>query len=252
MAIWTVSWEIYEELRTLDISDPSIPDPTIASRKFRLGQATSWARWGRSQQDRTQITARNEAEFHALAPLTTSVVLLGVNWGATLPDEEVQDWHNFHTAGHAGDARLSKSIPPALDALPHDSGQSAPAPYMTDVFKLVPTRNGVELQRQIAADAGVHDHVARCAELLRRELAICTRGNGGVPPLLVALGGHAYEWLTGKKRTSGPIADVVASVFGGDTPRIAKINHASASRPDAERTAQLITALHEHRQYLGN
>lgn len=114
---------------------------------------------------------------------------------------------------------------------------------MTDVFKLVPTRDGTAPQKQIKADKPMHDHVARCAALLRVELEICTRGNSGTPPLLVALGGHAYDGLTGKKPGSRPIMDAVASVFGSEVPRIAKINHASASRPDPERTAQLIKIL---------
>lgn len=238
-----VSWEIYEELRTLDISDASIPDPDIASRTFRLGQAASWARWGTTRHDLTPITANNEAEFRGLAPLTTAVVLFGVNWGGGEAASDIEDWRNFHTEGHTGDLRLSKSLPLALETIPHEPGEPAPAPYMTDVFKLVPTRDGTALQKQIKADYVSHDHVARCAELLKVELDICTRGNDGTPPLLVALGMHAYEWLTGKKIGSLPIAEAVRSVFGSKEPRIAKINHASASKPDEERTAQLAQIL---------
>lgn len=240
MPATTVTWEIYKELRSLDISDSSIPDADIAGRTFRLGQAVSWARWGATRNDLTPITANTQAEFCELAPLTTAVVLFGVNWGGSEAASDIEDWRNFHTIGHAGDLRLSKSLPPALEAIPHETGSLAPAPYMTDVFKLVPTRDGTALQKQIKADKPMHDHVARCAALLRVELEICTRGNNGTPPLLVALGGHAYDWLTGEKPGSRPIMDAVASVFGSEVPRIAKINHASASRPDPERTAQLI------------
>ncbi|WKD61690.1 hypothetical protein CCICO_08385 [Corynebacterium ciconiae DSM 44920] len=248
MSATSVSWEIYEELRALDISDASIPDADIAGRKFRLGQAASWARWGTTRDDLAPITASSEKEFSGLAPLTTALVLFGVNWGGSDVACDIEDWRNFHTAKHAGDLRLSRSLPAALETIPREHGELTPAPYMTDVFKLVPTRDGTALQKRIKADKASHDHVVRCAELLEVELEICMRGNNDTAPLLVALGGHAYDWLTGKKRGSGPIEQVVRSLFAGEEPRIAKINHASASRADTERTAQLSKILANNAQ----
>lgn len=242
----SVIWETYKELRTLEISDPTIPDAALAGQRFRLGQAASWARWGDTRDDLRPITARSEAQFRHLGPLTTAIIFLGLNWGGTQAPRETKDWQNFHATGHAGDLRLSTSLPPALQGIPRAPGTPAPAPYMTDVFKLVPTRNGTALQRQLAADAAVHNHVARCAALLEAELALCTRSNGGTPPLLVALGAHAYGWLTGVKRRSGPITQAVAEGCGGRRPRIVRINHASAARPNAERTRQLAAAIEDN------
>lgn len=211
-----------EQLRKFDISDDSIPDAAIAGRKFRLGQAASWAHWGETRHDLAPITARTRDEFQKLAPLTTAVVILGVNWGGTEAASVIKDWQNLHTEGHPGDLRLSKSLPAAFENIPHVPGEHTPAPYMTDVFKLVPTRDGAALQQQIKADAESHDHVARCAALLKNELELCTQGHGGIPPLLVALGGHAYEWLTGTKPGSAPIVGAVKSVFSFRRPRIEK------------------------------
>ncbi|WP_201613260.1 hypothetical protein [Gulosibacter hominis] len=246
MTAATVNWEIYEQLRTLDISDESIPDAAIASQKFRLGQAASWARWGETRHDLAPITAHSREEFQALAPLTTAVVILGLNWGGTEAGPDIIDWQTFHTKGHAGDLRLSRSLPQAFEKIPHTPGEPAPAPYMTDVFKLVPTPDGAKLRQKIQADYGTHDHVTRCAELLKTELDICTRGNEGIPPLLITLGIRAYKWLIGTEPGSAPIVQVIQSVFGGRRPTIAKIHHSSASKPDAERTTQLIAALSNH------
>ncbi|MCS4535800.1 uracil-DNA glycosylase family protein [Corynebacterium sp. HS2168-gen11] len=244
-----MSWDIYEELRTLDISDSSIPDDDISSRQFRLGQAASWARWGATRHDLTSITADNHVEFQTLAPLTTSVVFLGVNWGGTKAADQLPDWRNFHTERHKGDKRLSKSLPPALECIPHDPQILAPAPYMTDVFKLIPTVDGSSLEKKISHDAAQHDHIQRCAQLLEAELDICTRGNHGIPPLLIALGNHAYDWLTGQKRGSDPIVNAVANVCGVHKPRIMKIYHGSASKPDDLRTEKLISVLQDNRQF---
>lgn len=249
MLATTVSWEIYEELRTLDISDTSIPDVAIAQRKFRLGQAASWARWGGDiTHDLAPITANNEDEFQSLAPMTTSVVFLGVNWGGTEAAKEIKDWQNFHTQGVGGDTRLMKSLPAALDKIPHEQGVAAPAPYMTDVFKLVPTRDAEDLKKKIEDDAKYHnhDHVQRCADLLQAELEICTRGNNGVPPLLIALGGAAYDWLSGKENGSGPIVKVLDTLYGDKSYTIEKIYHGAASRPDEARTEQLITIINNY------
>ncbi|MGV3103841.1 uracil-DNA glycosylase family protein [Rothia sp. 32237D007AR] len=246
MLATTVSWEIYEELRTLDISDTSIPDVAIAQRKFRLGQAASWARWGDTRHDLSPITAANEDEFQSLAPMTTSVVFLGVNWGGTEAAKEIKDWQNFHTEKHSGDLRLMKSLPAALDEIPHKQGVAAPAPYMTDVFKLVPTRTVKNLNEKIEDDAKDHDHVQRCADLLQAELEICTRGNNGVPPLLIALGNDAFDWLSGEENESGPFVKALSSVYRNTPCRIEKIIHASARRPDAQRTEQLISIFKKH------
>lgn len=70
----------------------------------------------------TPITANTEVEFCELAPLTTAVVLFGVNWGGSEAANDIEDWRNFHTKGHAGDLRLSKPLPPALEAIPHETG----------------------------------------------------------------------------------------------------------------------------------
>ena len=235
MLATTVSWEIYEELRTLDISDTSISDVAIVQRKFRLGQAASWARWGNTRHDLAPITADNEDEFQSLAPMTTSVVFLGLNWGGTEVGKEIKDWQNFHTKGSKGDLRLMKSLPAALDEIPHEKGVAAPAPYMTDVFKLAPTRTAKDLKKKTKED---HNLVQRCAGLLQAELEICTRGHNGVPPLLIAFGNAAYGWLSDK---DGPFASALSRVYR-DTPcRIEKIIHAVAPKPNTVRTEQLIS-----------
>ncbi|MEJ5921797.1 hypothetical protein [Bifidobacterium thermophilum] len=242
MLATTVSWEIHEELRTLDISDTSISDVAIAQRKFRLGQAASWARWGNTTYDLAPITADNEDEFQSLAPMTTSVVFLGLNWGGTEVGKDIKDWQNFHAERHGGDTRLKKSLPAALDEIPHEQGVAAPAPYMTDVFKLAPTRDAKDLKKKAKED---HNLVQRCADLLQTELEICTRGNNGVPPLLIAFGNAAYYWLSGEGNGRAPFASALSRVYG-DTPRIEKIIHGAAPRPNAMRTEQLISIFKKH------
>ncbi|MCI6206873.1 MAG: hypothetical protein SPK00_06515 [Corynebacterium glucuronolyticum] len=59
----------------------------------------------------------------------TSIVLFAINWGGTHAPEHCADWQNFHTKGQRGDCTLRNSIGGIVDK----------APYMTDVFKLVPT-----------------------------------------------------------------------------------------------------------------
>lgn len=192
----TLNWDVYNRLRTLDISDSTIPDPEIAHRTFRLGQAASWARWGENTYDLSPITATTPEQFENLKPLTTSIVLFAINWGGTHAPEHFADWQNFHTKGHRGDSTLRNSIGGIVDK----------APYMTDVFKLVPTPRAADLDKKIRADARLgHNHVQRCANILRQELQLCTEGNGGRPPVLVAMGKAAFEWL------SGPFAQVIES-----------------------------------------
>jgi hypothetical protein len=121
---------------------------------------------------------------------------------------------------------------------------------MSDVFKLIPTKDGNELGKQITLDlANGIDHVDRCATILRDELKICMDGAGGEAPTLVAMGGYAFGWLTGAKGvTKGDtrIAAVVDEVLGdGARKRVRQIPHGTSSKTYDERVAAFNALLEE-------
>lgn len=204
MAFPYVRYETYAALRDMDISHPDI------GGTWRLGQMTSWSRWGKTTADLDPITASNEATFDQLQPFTTQVILFAINLGGTSITPDLEDWRNFHTKGHVGDSTLKNSIAMAMGRIP----EQVPALYLTDVFKLVPTKTAGDLDRRIKVDlAQGIDHIGRCAEILKEELRICTAGTGGRPPVLVAMGKEAFLWLTGAKQDTR-IAQAVDEVLG--------------------------------------
>lgn len=162
--------------------------------------------------DLAPISASDEQEFDRLAPLTTAVVLLAINWGGEAAPDDPTFWTNFHTRGHRGDGTLKNSVRLAMSEVsggdPAGAARMA-APYLTDVFKLVPTPTSARLDDRIRSDLarGV-DHVARCADALEEELTICSRGTDGRPPLLVGMGSAATRWLRGEvvdRRIAGAV-----------------------------------------------
>lgn len=235
------SYETYAALRDMDISDPLLGS-------WRLGQMASWSRWGATTGDLAPITAHSREEFDQLQPLTTSVILFGVNLGGTSIKPDLEDWRNFHTVNHGGDAKLMESLRRAKSK---SSGwDEVPAFYMSDVFKLIPTKDGGELGEQITEDleTGI-DHVGRCAAILREELEICMAGAGGQAPTLVAMGGYALGWLTGAKNVTKNdmrIADVVDEVLGdGASKRVRLIPHGTSSKTYDFRVAAFNSLLEE-------
>lgn len=202
------SYETYRRLRDLDLSHPAV------AGAWRLGHVASWARWGTTTHDLAPITAASPEEFRQLPPLTTSVVLLAINWGGNAPPVDPTFWTNFHTRGHRGDGTLKNSVRLAMSTL--DTGQDqVAAPYLTDVFKLVPTPTSARLDDRIEEDLarGV-DHVARCATALEHELTLCREGAGGRAPILVGMGGAATRWLRGEA-ADRRMADSVDRALGG-------------------------------------
>lgn len=235
MAFPHASFETYAALRDMDISDPLLGS-------WRLGQMASWSRWGTNTQDLTPITADSEEEFDQLEPFTTSVILFAINLGGEAIADGLEDWRNFHT--HRGDSSLSKSV--AMAKALTSGGDQIPALYMSDVFKLIPTPDGAELQDQITDDLeqGI-DHVERCAAILRDELKICMDGAGGQAPTLVAMGNWAFDWLTGATKDKR-IARVVDEVLGdGASQRVRKMPHYVFTASNEKRAAALHPVLEE-------
>lgn len=233
------SFETYTALRDMDISHPDITHPDPDGR-WRLGQMASWFRWGATTGDLAPITAQSKESFDQLEPFTTSVILFGVNLGGDKIVDGLEDWRNFHTENHSGDTKMSVSLGMAKEETP-GWGQ-IPAFYMSDVFKLIPTKDGKTLSGQITADLdqGI-DHVERCAAILRDELRICMEGAGGQAPTLVAMGGFAFGWLTGAKdvaKEDKRIAEVVDEVLGdGASKRVLQIPHGTSSKSYEVRVA---------------
>jgi hypothetical protein len=216
MAFPHASFETYTALRDKDISDPLLGS-------WRLGQMASWSRWGAISGDLAPITAHSQEEFDQIEPLTTRVILFAINLGGTAIKPNLEDWRNFHTKGHSGDGTLKNSIAMATD---FPGGDKIPALYMTDVFKLVPTKTAKNLDRKVELDlAQGIDHVERCAAILRDELRICMDGAGGQPPTLVAMGAEAFKWLTATEKDER-IARVVDEVLGdGASRRVREMDH---------------------------
>lgn len=213
------SYDVYRRLRDLDLSHPEV------TGTWRLGHAASWARWGTTTHDLAPISAAGPAEFERLAPLTTSVVLLAINWGGTAPPVDPPFWTNFHTRGHRGDGTLKNSVRLAMSLLANDQEQVA-APYLTDVFKLVPTPTSAQLDDRIEDDLvrGV-DHVARCATALEQELALCREGAGGRPPVLIGMGSAATRWLRGEVADRRMAAAVDRALGSGARTRVRRMDH---------------------------
>jgi hypothetical protein len=147
MAFPNTSFETYKALRDMDISHPDV------GSAWRLGQMVSWSRWGTTTGDLDPITANSKDDFDQLQPFTTRVVLFAINLGGTSITPDPEDWRNFHTEGHPPDGTLKKSIAMAKDRTP--GGDTIPALYMTDVFKLVPTKTAADLDRSNGISRGV-------------------------------------------------------------------------------------------------
>ncbi len=238
MAFPHASFETYTALRDMDISHPDIDGA------WRLGQMASWSRWGTTTADLEPITAHSKDGFDQLQPFTTRVILFAINLGGSSITPDLEDWRNFHTEGHGGDTKLNYSIAMAKDRTP--GGDQIPALYMTDVFKLIATKDGEKLNKQIKLDLtqGI-DHVERCAAILRDELKICMDGAGGQAPTLVAMGGKAFNWLTGAEADKR-IADVVDEVLGdGASKRVRRMPHYTYGGKHEERAAALHPVLEE-------
>jgi hypothetical protein len=236
MAFPHASFETYTALRDMDISHPDIDG------SWRLGQMTSWSRWGTTTGDLAPITADSKDSFDRLEPFTTSVILFAINLGGEAIADGLEDWRNFHT--HRGDTSLSKSVAMAKARTP--GGDQIPALYMSDVFKLIPTPDGAKLKDQITddLDQGI-DHVERCAAILRDELKICMDGAGGQAPTLVAMGGWAFDWLTGATKDKR-IARVVDEVLGdGASQRVRRMPHYVFTASNEKRAAALHPVLVE-------
>ena len=239
MAFPHASFGTYTALRDMDITHPDIDGA------WRLGQMASWSRWGTTTGDLDPITAHSRDGFDQLQPLTTRVILFAINLGGTSIAPDLEDWRNFHTKGHGPDTTLRNSIAMAMDRTP--GGDKIPAFYMTDVFKLIPTRSAKDLNPAIKRDlARGIDHVGRCAAILRDELNICMDGAGGPAPTLVAMGDEAFGWLTGA-REDKRIARVVDEVLGdGASKRVRRMDHyAFASGNHESRAAALHLVLEE-------
>jgi hypothetical protein len=214
MAFPHASFETYTALRDMDISHPDI------NGSWRLGQMASWSRWGKTTGDLAPITADSRDSFDRLEPFTTRVILFAINLGGKAIAEGLDDWRNFHTEGHRGDRTLSNSIDLAKEQT--SGGDTIPALYMTDVFKLIPTPTAKLLDKQIKQDlAQGIDHVGRCAAILRDELKICMAGAGGQAPTLVAMGSEAFKWLTGDEKDVR-IAQVVDEVLGDGASKLVR------------------------------
>lgn len=213
------SYEVYRQLRELDLSHPEV------AGAWRLGHAASWARWGSTTHDLAPITAADPEEFERLAPLTTSVVLLAINWGGMAPPVEPPFWTNFHTRGHRGDGTLKNSVRLAMSSRATDADRVA-APYLTDVFKLVPTPTSAQLDDRIEDDLarGV-DHVARCATALEHELELCREGAGGRTPVLVGMGSAATRWLRGEVADRRMADSVDRALGSGAHMRVRRMDH---------------------------
>ena len=240
MAFPRVEFDTYTALRDMDISHPDIDG------SWRLGQMTSWTRWGNATGDLSPITASTAEEFDQLPPFSTRVILFAINLGGTSMSSELEDWRNFHSQNHRGDSTLKNTMKKTTGGL--TGGDAIPAFYMTDVFKLVPTANAAQLDAKIKADrAGGIDHVERCAAILREELKLCLDGAGGHSPTLIAIGDAAFFWLTGKGKKDSRIAEVVDEVLGdGASKGVRRMDHYTfGSGSHESRTAVLQPLLQE-------
>lgn len=238
MTISTVDWDTYQAFRDLKISDPDVT-AALAARGanepvggWTLGHVSSWGRWGTPEDLCQPIRADSEQEFSGLAPLTTSIMFLSLNWGGEKPPIDAPMWGNFHAHGHGGDTRLAKGFRSAMQA----TGFTA-APYMSDVFKLIPSPRATDLTRIIREEESAgRDPIGRCIRLLHTEFTMCRDANNGVAPMIVAIGNDAYQWLTGKDHAtnkpvkSARVSDRLAEWLGEDPSRAVRwIPHHSGS-----------------------
>ena len=232
-----VAYETYAALRDHDISHRDVD-----GGRWQLGHVASWARWGLPGDLVGPITASSREDFAGLAPLTTSIVLFGINWGGESPPVDPPLWQNFHTPGHTGDGALRNSVRDAYAAV---LGEDAPAAYMSDVFKLIPTPNASELTRTIRRElAADRHHVSRCATLLEWELGMCRDGAQGVPLVIVGMGAAAFNWLSGRVKDQRIAMAVDAALGTGAHQRVRRMPHYSfGSATREQRTSALADIL---------
>ncbi|PPH19196.1 MULTISPECIES: hypothetical protein [unclassified Rathayibacter] len=239
MSFPPVDYATYQALR-----DEEISHPDVEGGGWKLGHATSWARWGERGDLAGPVTASSPEEFVELQPMTTSVVLFAINWGGKNPPSDPTFWQTFHSPGHRGDGALRNSVRAAYDEV---LDSSAPVAYMSDVFKLVPTRDAGALRTTLRDEqqAG-RDHVERCAELLTWELITCREGADGRTPVVVGMGDAAFEWLSG----TGPdtrIAEALEKALGPDARSFVRRmpHYTFGSATNHERTTALTRILRE-------
>ncbi|WP_217132935.1 hypothetical protein [Leucobacter chinensis] len=222
MAFDHIDYATYEALRDMDITPNASFEDTTG--QWDLGHATSWSRWGTETADLEPITANSAAEFATLKPLSTRIVFFAINMGGEAMAEHREHWRNFHTRGHRGDTTLRNSFALAFEG--HKSAADIPGFYVSDVFKLIPTKDSNTLASAIKKHriAG-RDHVERCAALLQEELMMCRDGIDGQVPILVAMGKAAFTWLSGDQKDQR-IAEVVDKTLGaGARDRVVRMAH---------------------------
>ena len=257
MSINVIGWESYDALRQCvagheDVRAAMIAqglDPEEPAGGWRLGHTSSWGRWASPADLTASITASSEADFRDMAPLTTSVVFLAINWGGVAPPVAARDWQNFHARGHAGDTNLSKAF---AEAMVHTGFPAAP--YMSDVFKLIPTPTAAALGRTIRdEEKDGRDPIGRCIDVLEKELTICRAGNEGRKPVIVGIGAAAYGWLSGRR--GGPttalrpnrVSTAVGSWLGEDASEVVRWmpHYTFGSSTHASRVAALVSIFEE-------
>lgn len=252
-------YDTYVALRDHDITNPRL-DP----HEWRLGQASSWAHWGpagaapritaenralpsatsaaglkASIADLSRLSHADRAEFESSSyPLTPSVVLLGLNFAGTSLEPGSGDFFPFH---HPGATSTDHFLRASVELAVFDAGfpDPYPAPYVTDVFKLAPTPFGPDLVRAFGGQP--HPAIDHGLAVLRFELETLTRANHGQPPILIALGNHAHDWLSGRAKHSDS-RQFRALVEGIEAPLHKAIHYANVGRVSA-RASQIEVAL---------
>lgn len=244
MALQPVDYATYAALRDLDLSHPDVDataPPPDGTDTWVLGHASSWARWSNTTDDVAAITAHSPDEFESLEPLTTSVVVLTTNQAADSP-AGARIWGAFH---HDDDITVADSV-----RRTYERTGPIPAPYLTDIFKLLPAPT-TELDSQIEQERDQNrDHVGRCAQILQQELSLCVDGSDGTTPTLVAVGGAAYTWLSGRDWNTGKpivdqrIADTVNEVLGeGANRRVEWVPHFNPGVATHDQRATALAAI---------
>lgn len=179
------------------------PIGTHEGKPVLISHTASWAVWSEGAEDIAPTD-----DWLRRQDLTTSVILLGANWGSN-PDHIsalVKDrWATFHTdpTKNPVHPKPDENEVHDLRLLPHqklkraimrDSGDSpARGAYMTDLIKMVPTRNTEELLRQNQNVAELRPS----ADAFAHELSLARDHNAGAPPLIIALGQNTYRMLLG-------------------------------------------------------
>lgn len=228
--------QLIEDLREVTVGNAEVGTTT-------LDQVSSWAVYPSGDDDH----APTDQEL-LQSRLTTSVVLMGANWGSNGAEVALLDqepWANFHTDPTPDKKRFPhRTLRRVIGGFDNSPGlPDLQGCYMSDVVKLVSTPDARGLRETLMTNPAEAD---RCAHELRQELEILAKYSGSGSLAIIACGYEAYRLLLGGRwsdvGTYPPVlAETVEDVTGRPAEhcvRYARHYSDAISRPDLQESLQ--------------